>query len=190
MTDKLTQDLNSLRIERNKRAGEKRGRKWMVLGIIALVTLAVAAMIAFIPAGANLRNLGGKVREVGVALVARQAPSSDNVVLTAGGYIIPHRRIKVSSKISGRVERLLVEKGELVKANDATQPIRMEMPYTVGKWGETQPVTIALTKGRNVLAFTRTVPEDCLKEGYRFAGPEFGGISIQSFLLKPAKPNP
>jgi HlyD family secretion protein len=116
MTDKLTQDLNSLRIERNKRAGEERGRKWMVLGIIAVVTLAVAAMIAFIPAGADLRNLGGKAREVGVALVARQAPSSDNVVLTAGGYIIPHRRIEVSSKISGRVERLLVEKGDLVRS--------------------------------------------------------------------------
>lgn len=47
-----------------------------------------------------------------------------------------------------------------------------------------------LTKGRNVLTFTRTVPEDFIKEGYRFAGPEFGGITLQSFLLKPAKDHP
>ena len=78
----------------------------------------------------------------------------------------------------------------LVKTNDAKQPIRIEMPYTVGKWGETEPVTISLAKGRNVLAFTRTAPEDFLKEGYRFAGPEYGGITIQSFLLKPAKNHP
>lgn len=78
----------------------------------------------------------------------------------------------------------------LVTANDAKQPVRMEMPYTVGKWGETGAVTISLAKGRNVLTFTRTAPVDFIKEGYRFAGPEFGGITIQSFLLKPSKNSP
>lgn len=78
----------------------------------------------------------------------------------------------------------------LVTANDAKQPVRMEMPYTVGKWGETGAVTISLAKGRNVLSFTRTAPVDFIQEGYRFAGPEFGGITIQSFMLKPAKEEP
>ncbi len=115
MTDRFSQDLNSLRIEKHKRAGEGRGRKQMVLGLAALVTLGIAAVIAFVPVGTGLKDLRGKTREVGVALVARQASSADSVVLTAGGYIIPHRRIEVSSKISGRVERLLVEKGDLVR---------------------------------------------------------------------------
>jgi HlyD family secretion protein len=116
MTDRLSQDLNSLRIEQHKRAGEGRGRKQMVLGLVALVTLGIAAVIAFVPVGTSLKDLRGKTREVGVALVARQSPSADSVVLTAGGYIIPHRRIEVSSKISGRVERLLVEKGDVVRS--------------------------------------------------------------------------
>ena len=116
MTDKFTQDLNSLRIERHKKSGESGGRKWMVLGAIALAAIVVAAMIAFTPAGTDLRDLGAKSREVAVTLVARLVPSADSVVLTAGGYIIPHRRIEVSSKISGRVERLLVEKGDLVRS--------------------------------------------------------------------------
>ena len=47
-----------------------------------------------------------------------------------------------------------------------------------------------MTKGRNVIAFTRTAPVDFLKEGYRFTGPEFGGITIQLFLLKPANDQP
>jgi len=116
MTDKLTQDLNSLRIERHKRTGDRSGRKWMVLGAIALIALVVAALVAFMPAGAGLADLGTKGQEVGVTVVARQLPSADNVVLTAGGYIIPRRRIEVSSKISGRVERLLVEKGDSVRS--------------------------------------------------------------------------
>jgi len=75
----------------------------------------------------------------------------------------------------------------LVTTPQATQPIRMEIPYTVGKWGETAPVTISLTKGKNVITFNRTAPADFVAEGYKFAGPEYGGITIQSFMLKPAK---
>jgi hypothetical protein len=78
----------------------------------------------------------------------------------------------------------------LVSANDAKQPVRMEMPYTVGKWGVTAPVTVSLTKGVNKLTFHRTVIADFIKEGYRFAGPEYGGITIQSFLIKPVKDDP
>jgi HlyD family secretion protein len=116
MTDKLTQDLNSLRIDRHKKTGDRSSRKWIVLGVIALVAILIAAVVAFMPAGTGLADLGAKAREVGVTLVARQLPSADNVVLTAGGYIIPRRRIEVSSKISGRVERLLVEKGDSVRS--------------------------------------------------------------------------
>jgi HlyD family secretion protein len=116
MTDKLTQDLNSLRIDRHKKTGDRSSRKWIVLGVIALVAIVIAAVVAFMPAGTGLADLGAKAREVGVTLVARQLPSADNVVLTAGGYIIPRRRIEVSSKISGRVERLLVEKGDSVRS--------------------------------------------------------------------------
>ena len=115
MTDKLAQDLSSLRIERHKKTGDRGSRKWIVLAAIALISIVVAAVVAFMPAGTSLADLGTKAREVGVTLVAREQPSAENVVLTAGGYIIPHRRIEVSSKISGRVERLLVEKGDLVR---------------------------------------------------------------------------
>lgn len=75
----------------------------------------------------------------------------------------------------------------LVTANDAKEPVRMEMPYTVGKWGVTAPVTVALTKGVNKLTFNRTVIPDFIKEGYKFAGPEYGGITVKEFVLKPVK---
>ncbi len=75
----------------------------------------------------------------------------------------------------------------LVTANDAKEPVRMEMPYTVGKWGVTAPVTVALTKGVNKLTFNRTVIPDFINEGYKFAGPEYGGITVKEFVLKPVK---
>ena len=55
----------------------------------------------------------------------------------------------------------------------------MEIPYTVGKWGVAAPVTVSLTKGVNKLTFHRTVIPDFIKEGYRFAGPEYGGITVK-----------
>jgi hypothetical protein len=75
----------------------------------------------------------------------------------------------------------------LLTVNDAKEPVNMKMPYTVGKWGTTEPVTIPLNKGSNRLSFTRTVPEDFAKEGYRFAGPQFGGITLKSFTLTPVR---
>jgi hypothetical protein len=75
----------------------------------------------------------------------------------------------------------------LVTPNDAKEPVRMEMPYTVGKWETSAPVTVSLAKGKNKITFNRTVIEDFKQEGYKFAGPEFGGITIKEFTLKPVK---
>ena len=116
MGDKLSHDLKSLRIDRTQKTGDRGSRKWIYLGAIALVAILVAAGVAFMPDSARLSSLGSKVREVEVAMVMRQAPSAGNVMLTAGGYIIPRRRVEVSSKISGRVEDLLVDKGDNVTA--------------------------------------------------------------------------
>jgi HlyD family secretion protein len=49
-------------------------------------------------------------------MVVRQSSSADTVVLTAGGYIIPRHRIDIASKVSGQVEEVLFEKGDVVKA--------------------------------------------------------------------------
>jgi hypothetical protein len=74
-----------------------------------------------------------------------------------------------------------------VTPNAAKEPVKMELPYTVGKWKASPPVTVSLTKGMNKLAFNRTVMADFIKEGYKYAGPEFGGITIKEFTLKPLK---
>jgi HlyD family secretion protein len=86
-----------------------------MIGGMALLALLLATAVAFIPGTASLANLGPKVQEVETTMVVRQASSADHVILTAGGYIVPRRRVEVSSKVSGRVEELLVDKGMTVR---------------------------------------------------------------------------
>ena len=61
----------------------------------------------------------------------------------------------------------------LLKPNDAKEPVEIAVPYTLGKWEQTQPVGIALAKGRNVLRFTRPAPSR--------------GLTIKQFTLTPVK---
>ena len=44
-----------------------------------------------------------------------------------------------------------------------------------------------LKKGKNVLSFTQTVPDDYLKTFWQRSGPEYGGVSIHSFNLTPTR---
>ncbi|MFC1805615.1 SUMF1/EgtB/PvdO family nonheme iron enzyme [Planctomycetota bacterium] len=61
-----------------------------------------------------------------------------------------------------------------VSANDAESEIAIEMPFTVGKWRDSEPVTLTLKKGENALRFSRTQP------------PQYG-LAIKSFALKPVR---
>jgi len=61
----------------------------------------------------------------------------------------------------------------MLTANDAKEPVEIPLPFTVGKWGTTAPVTIELKKGTNVLSITR-----------KSEGSE-KGFSIRDFTLTP-----
>jgi HlyD family secretion protein len=116
MSDRLSQDLHSLKIDRSRKTGDRGSRRWLIVGIIAFAALLIGSAVVFLPGTATLSSLRPKAREVETAMVVRQAPSADNILLTAGGYIIPRHRVEVSSKISGRVEELLIDKGHKVAA--------------------------------------------------------------------------
>ena len=61
-----------------------------------------------------------------------------------------------------------------VAANDTETGTIMPMPFTEGSWQETQPVTLTLKEGANVLRFSRNNP------------PQYG-LAIRSFALKPVR---
>ncbi len=80
----------------------------------------------------------------------------------AGNYTISARAVTVSP-----------DQHLLVTANDSKEAVDIAVPYTMGKWEQTQPVEIAIAKGKNVLHFSR---DESSK-----------GISIKDFTLAPLK---
>ena len=56
--------------------------------------------------------------------------------------------------------------------NDAPESINIPLPYTIGLWGELEPVEIALNQGENVLSFHR---------GHYY----MRGVTIRDFTLTP-----
>ncbi len=116
MPEKLNQDLQSLRIDRGRKSMGGSGRRWGLIAVPILLVLIAVAVVAFMPDRVGLSGLGVKSHEVQVEAAERRAANTGAVTLTASGYVIPRRRVEVSSKTSGRVEELLVDRGDIVKA--------------------------------------------------------------------------
>jgi HlyD family secretion protein len=109
--DKLSDELHKLKIDPSMRP-QHRPRSWGILAV-ALVVIA-AALIAFFA----LRQRGAAAT---VDVVRpRLESASQSAVLVATGYVIPHYKIQVGSKIMGRVAWIGVEKGDRVRAG---QPV-------------------------------------------------------------------
>jgi formylglycine-generating enzyme required for sulfatase activity len=61
-----------------------------------------------------------------------------------------------------------------VSVGDADSEVVLEMPFTLGKWQESDPVTLTLEEGENTLRFWRNQP------------PQYG-LAIKDFTLTPVK---
>jgi HlyD family secretion protein len=115
MSNTFGQDLQSLKIDRSRRTGKSGRRNKVLLGAVVLVAILVAAVVAFMRNAGHFFSPGAREGAAPAAMVVPPASSTGEIALTAGGYIIPRVRVEVSSKTSGRVEELLVDKGDLVR---------------------------------------------------------------------------
>src|SRR5204863_78972 len=100
--------LKSLSIDR---APEKRAlRRW----VPAAAGIAVLAALAF----AGWKLLSGRVfaPEVDTATIALISPAQGAQLLVATGYVVPQRKANISPRIGGRVAKIFVEDGTVVKA--------------------------------------------------------------------------
>jgi HlyD family secretion protein len=99
-----------LRIDRSARGeGEPAGwaRRTILIGIAIVVLLSLSALA--------YRLLSADTPEVEVVRASAESSDAAGVVLSATGYIIPHHKINVNSKVTGRVAWIGVEKGDKVK---------------------------------------------------------------------------
>jgi len=112
-TDTKHKDLAGLRIDRAALEEESTGSKWSRMYIV------VAVAIIFLLGLGTLayRYLFAPAPEVEVVRAAAEGGrnTAGTVVLTATGYIVPHHKINVNSKVTGRVKWIGVEKGDKVK---------------------------------------------------------------------------
>jgi HlyD family secretion protein len=108
--DSKHRELEGLRIDRSASAapGPSRWAKiYIVAGVSLFVLLGVAALA--------YRLISGSTPEVEVVRASSEGGAVGNVSLTATGYIVPHHKINVNSKVTGRVKWIGVEKGDKVK---------------------------------------------------------------------------
>src|SRR5690242_5877016 len=103
----LADELKSLRIEREEQP--RRLPRWatvaLVVGVVALVAIVLWKVVAprvFVP-------------EVETTAVALVSPAQAQQLLVATGYVVPQRQANISPRIGGRVAKLFVEDGTVVK---------------------------------------------------------------------------
>ncbi len=111
MTDNMDAALRTLRIDPGRRRRGRRRAAWLRYAAIALIGLAAV--------GYYLSRTRLNPVDVEVAAAQRLDPGAAIPILTAGGYIIPHRKIELAPKITGRVEWVGVEKGDRVTRGQA-----------------------------------------------------------------------
>jgi HlyD family secretion protein len=119
----VASDINSLRIDRSLKsapAASSRG-KWWVGGVVAVSIAAVAISLFLRPA---------KAVEVQVARAVPVQTSGgggdDDVVLNATGYIVAAHKIELAPKVSGRVEWIGVDMGDIVKKGQVLVRLEQE----------------------------------------------------------------
>ncbi|HET7788587.1 MAG TPA: efflux RND transporter periplasmic adaptor subunit [Myxococcales bacterium] len=104
----LADELKSLRIDREPARRSLPG--WLVPAAV-IVGLALLAVVAW-------KTLGGRLfaREVETTQVALVTPAQGAQLLVATGYVVPQRKANISPRIGGRVAKIFVEDGTVVKA--------------------------------------------------------------------------
>lgn len=109
MSDQLSSDLASLRIDRDAPRPPSALRK-LAVPAIAIAALGVAGVFGY-------QRLEGQLfkQEVKTTEIAMISPSQADVQVTATGYVIPQVTSKVGAKMPGRIAKVLVKEGDTVK---------------------------------------------------------------------------
>jgi RND family efflux transporter MFP subunit len=110
MSDQLAADLASLRIDRAPKPPRKGLR--MFVGLVATA----GAFTALVMMGKPWVESRIFKTEVTVTEIALVSPVQADVDITATGYVIPQSTAKVAAKIVGRLSKVNVREGDVIKA--------------------------------------------------------------------------
>ena len=112
MSDSLSDDLASLKIDRDAPPAERGWLKW-VIALAVVGSLGLAAVWAWPQVEANVFKT-----EVQTASILTYSPGQANQTLTSTGYVVPRVKSLIGSRIVGRVVQVHVSEGQAVNAGD------------------------------------------------------------------------
>ncbi|WP_437659253.1 efflux RND transporter periplasmic adaptor subunit [Sorangium sp. So ce1182] len=113
MADQLSSDLASLRIQRDVDPDRRRPLRTAVMTALALAAVAgVAVLVAPRAQSAIFKT------EVATTEVALVSPAQASISVTSTGYVVPQVVSRVGAKIPGRIARVFVKEGDVVKQGD------------------------------------------------------------------------
>jgi len=114
MSDRLSSDLASLRIERG---AKNPARKGILLYAIGTLGLGALAFVGYTFAKPRLEAQFFKT-EVDLTEISLVSPAQATIELSSTGYVVPQVVSLVSPKIPGRVAEIHVKEGDEVKTGD------------------------------------------------------------------------
>ncbi|WP_437722162.1 efflux RND transporter periplasmic adaptor subunit [Sorangium sp. So ce861] len=113
MSDQLSSDLASLRIQRDVDPDRRSPLRTALVALVALAAVAGAAV--FVAPRAQSAIFKTEVATTEVALVS---PAQASISVTSTGYVVPQVVSRVGVRIPGRIARVFVKEGDVVKAGD------------------------------------------------------------------------
>jgi RND family efflux transporter MFP subunit len=96
---------------RRRRRGEGGGRWPLIVGLGLIAALVVGAGVWFLIARPDLPTI-----ETATAKSAWSGAAQGGALLDASGYVVARREATVSAKVSGKVERVMIQEGQHVSA--------------------------------------------------------------------------
>jgi RND family efflux transporter MFP subunit len=112
MSDQLSADLRSLKIDRDR--PPSKGRLKLVIYVAAAAGVIAAIYFVAVP------YITQKIykTEVDVTEISLVSPAQGSIELTSSGYVVPQTKSDVSAKVAGKVTKVLVKQGQRVTAGD------------------------------------------------------------------------
>jgi RND family efflux transporter MFP subunit len=105
--------LNQLRIDRSEPPSSGGYGKWWATGIVVIIIAASAIWYLTRPTGVPITTAVAQGLASGAS-----GPSAGPSLLDASGYIVARRRATVSSKVTGKVAKVMLEEGQRVEAGE------------------------------------------------------------------------
>lgn len=102
--------LNQLRIDRSEPPSSNGNGKWWATGIAVLIIAASGIWYLMLPKGVPITTA------VAQAASSSAGPGAGPSLLDASGYVVARRRATVSSKVTGKVAKVMLEEGQRVEA--------------------------------------------------------------------------